>query len=117
MEVKSSLKPALMGAAAGAIALAVVGFNWGGWTTQSKSLSIAKSSAADAVVAVLAPICLSQFQKSPDAIAKQAELKKLNAYDQGTFVDKAGWATMPGATAADSAVAKACADLIGKATI
>jgi hypothetical protein len=115
MDTKSSLKPALLGAAAGAVAMAFIGFTWGGWVTQSTSQTMAKSSAMDSVVAVLAPICLNQFQKSPDAIAKQAELKKLNSYDQGSFVDKAGWAIMPGATTADSAVAKACADLIGKA--
>lgn len=115
MDTNSNLRPALMGAVGGAVVLALVGFTWGGWVTQSTSRTMAKSSATDAVVAVLAPICLNQFQKSPDATAKQVELKKLNSYDQGSFVDKAGWAIMPGATTADSAVAKACADLIGKA--
>ena len=32
-ETKAAVKPALWGAAAGAIALAIVGFNWGGWVT------------------------------------------------------------------------------------
>ena len=32
-EMKAAVQPALWGAACGAIALAIVGFNWGGWVT------------------------------------------------------------------------------------
>ena len=34
------------------------------------------------------------------------------SYDQTSFVEKAGWATMPGSTSPGSGVAKACAGLI-----
>jgi hypothetical protein len=33
MKLPAATKPFLWGAAAGAIALAIVGFNWGGWLT------------------------------------------------------------------------------------
>jgi hypothetical protein len=65
-----------------------------------------------AIVASLAPICVGQFQKSTDAVIQQAEMKKIGAWDQSSFVAKAGWATMPGSTEPDSAVARACAGLI-----
>ena len=33
MKMRPEIKPALMGAVGGAIVLAIVGFNWGGWIT------------------------------------------------------------------------------------
>jgi hypothetical protein len=34
-------------------------------------------------------------------------------WDQSKFVEKGGWATMPGSTQANSAVAKDCAESLG----
>ena len=113
MDIHQNLKPALLGAAAGAVALAILGFSWGGWMTAGGAEASAKQSANAAVVAVLAPICVDQFQRTADASVKQAELLKVSGWQQGAFVEKAGWATMPGSTAPDTAVAKACAGLIG----
>ena len=109
MDIQSKLKPALLGAAVGAIAVAVIGFSWGGWVTASS----ADMTTRQAVVASLAPICVTQFQRSADPVVQLAEMKKIGAWDQSSFVAKAGWATMPGSTEPDSAVAKACAGLIG----
>jgi hypothetical protein len=112
MNFQSDWKPALVCAAGGAFALAIVGFGWGGWVTGSSAEMRAKQSAAAAVVAVLAPICVDQFQRCVGASAKHAELQKMSAWQQGSYVQKAGWATMPGSTTPDLAVAKACAGLI-----
>ena len=112
MNIRSDLKPALLGAVGGAAALAIIGFTWGGWVTGSSAETSAKQSATAAVVAVLAPICVDQFQRSVDASVKQAELLKISAWQQGSYVEKGGWATMPGSTTPDLAVAKACAGLI-----
>jgi hypothetical protein len=113
-KVPSSLKPALLGAAGGAFLLAIVGFTWGGWSTASTAERTAEQRASSAVIAVLAPICVSQFQLASDAMVKQEELNKISRYDRDSFVEKAGWATMPGSTAADPKVAEACAELITK---
>ena len=44
-----------------------------------------------------------------------AELKKVGySWEQGKFIEKGGWATMPGATSPDTAVATACAEMLGK---
>ena len=44
---------------------------------------------------------------------KQAEFAKLASSDKATYVQKSGWATMPGSDAADMKVATACSVLIG----
>jgi pimeloyl-ACP methyl ester carboxylesterase len=113
-ETKAAVRPALWGAVAGAIALAIVGFSWGGWVTGGTAETLAKNSAAMAVVAALTPICVEKFRQAADASANLVEMKKATyAWDQSKFVEKGGWATMPGSAAPNSAVAKACAESLG----
>ena len=113
-ETRAAVKPALWGAAAGAVALTIVGFGWGGWVTGGTAETLAKNSAATAVVAALTPICVEKFRQSADVSANFAELKKETyAWDQGKFVEKGGWATMPGSTEPNSAVARTCAESLG----
>jgi hypothetical protein len=92
----------------------IVGFNWGGWTLGSTVEKVAKERAGSAVVAALAPICVDKFRQAADAPANLNELNKINYdWDRSTFVEKGGWATMPGAASADTAVAQACARMLG----
>jgi len=65
------------------------------------------------VVATIAPICVDRFQRSTDADANLTALKKVNAWEQGTFVEEGGWAVMLGGKTADSGVLQACAALLG----
>ncbi|MBE0622567.1 MAG: hypothetical protein IH605_18400 [Burkholderiales bacterium] len=105
----------LWGAVAGAIALAIFGFNWGGWVTGPKSDRLAEVRANAAVVSALAPVCVAQFRKSADAPANLAALKKADSWDQDEYVSKGGWATMPGSTAKPSReVATACAKALNE---
>ena len=114
-ETKAAVRPALWGAAAGAIALAIVGFSWGGWVTGGTAETLARNSAATAVVAALAPICVEKFRQAADASTNLVEMKKATyAWDQSKFVEKGGWATMPGSTEPNSAVARACAESLGR---
>ncbi|MEY9603023.1 pimeloyl-ACP methyl ester carboxylesterase [Bradyrhizobium japonicum] len=113
-ETKAAVRPALWGAVAGAIALTIVGFSWGGWVTGGTAETLAKNSAATAVVAALTPICIEKFRQAADASANLVEMKKATyAWDQSKFVEKGGWATMPGSAEPNSAVAKACAESLG----
>jgi len=92
-----------------------MGFGWGSWVTGGTAETLAKNSAATAVVAALPPICVEKFQQAADASANLAEMKKAAyAWDQSKFVEKGGWATMPGSTEPKSAVAKACAESLGR---
>jgi alpha/beta superfamily hydrolase len=113
-ETKAAVRPALWGAVAGAIALAIVGFSWGGWVTGGSAETLATNRAATAVVAALTPICVEKFRQAADASANLIEMKKATySWDQSKFVEKGGWATMPGSTEPNSAVAKACAESLG----
>jgi hypothetical protein len=109
-----SLTRVLQGAAVGAAVAIIVGFNWGGWTLRSTAEKVAKGRADTAVVAALAPICVDQFRQVANASANFSELSKLRyAWDRGAFIEKGGWAIMPGSERADSEVAKACAESLG----
>jgi hypothetical protein len=117
MNIPSELKPALWGAAGGAVALAIIGFNWGGWVTGGTAEATAKQRASAAVVSALAPICADKFRQRADVSAKLVEFKKASSWEQGLFIEKGGWATMPGSTTADSAVARACAEILARPSV
>ena len=112
MKIPVETKPVLWGIAGGAIALAIVGFSWGGWVTGSRADSDATQRVNTAVVVALAPVCVAKFQGAADVSANLAALKKVDSWSQGDFVEKGGWATMAGSEARVSAVAKACAVLL-----
>jgi hypothetical protein len=107
------LKPGIYGALCGALALAVVGFHWGGWERGSTARQMASDQAKTQVVAALAPICLEQSRHDPQIAEKLAQLKATPTYNQGAFIMKAGWATMPGMTEANREVANACIEKLG----
>jgi hypothetical protein len=86
----------------------IVGFAWGGWVTGGTSQKLADKTAEDAVVKRLAPICVLQFNQDPGKAAKLTELKATGTWQQGEYVEKQGWATMPGEAKPDSAVASEC---------
>jgi hypothetical protein len=110
----NTLKRLLQGAAVGAVATMVVGFNWGGWTLGSTVEKVGKERADTAVVAALAPICVDQFRRADNASENLTELNKISYFwDRQVFIEKGGWAKMPGGEKADSAVAKACAETLG----
>ena len=107
-----SLTRLLQGVAVGAIATLAIGFGWGGWMLGSSAKTLADSTASSAVVAAIAPICVDQFQRSANAANNLTELKKADSWQQAAFVEKGGWAIMPGSKAADSGVPQACAALL-----
>jgi hypothetical protein len=108
-----SLKRLVQGAFIGFLATVVIGFNWGGWTLGSTAKQLAEKSAITAAIAALAPICVDKFQRASGAAENLAELKKVSSsWEQRSFVEKGGWATLPGSDSANSAVAQACANML-----
>ena len=59
-----SSKRLTQGAATGAIVTMIVGFDWGGWSLEGTTAKRADEASRNAVVAVLAPICVDKFQHS-----------------------------------------------------
>ena len=113
MQVPSAVKPACWGAVGGAIALAIIGFHWGGWMTSHSAGKLADQRADVAVVAALTPICVEKFQHSADAASNLVALKAISlSWEQGKFIESGGWATRPGAASPDYALARACADTL-----
>ena len=99
--------------AASVAATIVVGFTWGGWTTGGTATAMARDAATGARQELAASVCVERFQGAPDAGVQLAALQGMrNAWDRGTFVEKGGWAVMPGPKTSEPAgrAARACAD-------
>lgn len=107
-KIKQNLSPGIWGAIAGAVALAIIGFNWGGWVTGNKADEMAQAAIVDRLV----PICVGQFNRDSNKVMKLAQMKKADSWTRGDFVAKQGWATMPGSKESDSDVAESCAEKI-----
>jgi hypothetical protein len=87
----------------------IIGFGWGGWVTGGSARNMAAQSGEDAVVQRLAPICVYQFNQDPGKDQKLTELKDASTWQRRDYVEKQGWATMPGEEKPDSKVAAECA--------
>ena len=90
----------------------IIGFAWGGWVTGGTAQSMAEKMAEDAVVKRLAPMCVVQFKQAPGKDQKLKELEKTDSWQRSEYVEKQGWATMPGEEKPDSKVASECARLL-----
>jgi len=101
----------LQGAGGGAVIAMILGFGWGGWQLQGTAEKMADQRATEAVVAVLAPICVDKFQHAADATATLVALKAADSWKREDFVEKGGWATFPG-SAPNGDVAEACAKML-----
>jgi hypothetical protein len=66
----------LWGAVAGAVALAVVGFTWGGWSTSGGAAKQAEA----AVRTALVPACAKEVMADPTAAA-ELKVKRVTDYD------------------------------------
>jgi len=114
MKMPIEAYPALWGVVGGAAALSIACFGWGGWVTGGKAETASLQRADKAVVAALAPVCVEKFNQASDVSANLVAFKKVDSWSQGEFVEKGGWATLPGSNSPEqvSAVAKACAQLL-----
>lgn len=115
------VKPAFWGATGGAILIAVVGFSTGWVVTSGSAKSTAERQVDSAVISALTPICVAQFKSEPQAeqTTHLAALQKENSWERSDYVEKQGWATMPGSNKSNDVVAEACTSellKIGKAS-
>jgi len=111
MQVPASVKPAVWGAIGGAIAAMIIGFVWGGWVTGGTAGKMVATSAEDASVLALTPLCVAKAEQQPEQLVL---LKKASSYSRGDFVTKAGWVANVNEKYR-SAVATACASALVEA--
>jgi hypothetical protein len=106
-----SPKRLLQGAAVGAIATILIGFNWGGWSLGSTADKMATEQSKLAVVAALAPVCADKFRAQPDAAAKTVALSKVYPWTRAEEFPKE-LVTLPGETNPSCALVDACYALL-----
>ena len=105
---KQDMKVFAWGMAVGMVVLLIVIFSAGWVVTSSSAEAKAEEMVAEAVVDRLAPIAVIQFMQDPNKEEHLKELKKLESYgnpNRSDYVQKQGWATMPGEKEPDSGVA------------
>jgi hypothetical protein len=113
LRITPKIEAAFWGAVGGAAALAITGFMFGGWVTGGKAAELARQQADRAVVAALAPICVDKFRLAKNADENLGKLRAISySWEKGTYVGQGGWATLPGYSEPNSAVAQACAEML-----
>jgi len=106
---KQDIKPFAWGMVVGSIVLLIVIFSAGWVMTNSSAKTMAHEISTNAVIDRLAPISVAQFMKDPNREERLKELKELDSWKRVQYVQKQGWATMPGEKEADRNVADECA--------
>lgn len=99
---------ALYGAGAGAVIAAAFGFFVLGWTTAGTAEENVQAASSSTMLSIMTPLCVARAgDTSGEAVI--AEIKGTrNFSQQRVMIEKAGWATPPGADAPVSSVADAC---------
>ena len=101
----------VQGAALGALATMIIGFNWGGWLLGSTADRMANKRSELAVVAALAPVCADKFRALPNAEAKKAALSKVDSWKRREEFPKE-FVTLPGESYPSSELVDACSTLL-----
>ncbi len=110
------IKLGLGSAVGGAVLLAVVGFNWGGWVTSGTADAMAQEIAANAVAERFAPFCIAQFNKDADRDQKLKEFRDKDSWNGRKYIEQQGWATLLGEKSPDSKIAEVCAKRLMKSS-
>ena len=93
---KDYIKPFALGLGVGAVVLLIVIFSAGWVVTNGSAETQAKLIAQEAVMAHLAPIAVAQFMQDPNRQERLKEMKELDSWKRGEYVQNQGWVTMPG---------------------
>ena len=109
---KQDIKVFAWGAVLGGIGLTIAMFASGWAVTSGTAERNARMLSQTAVTESLAKICVAQYKASANKDGKLEAMKQVSSWDQGTFVNKQGWATMPGSDSGTGQVARECAKLL-----
>ena len=117
MQIPEWFRPAAWGAVFGAAALAIVGFSYFGWVLGGTAERMATARAEAAVVAGFVPLCVDRFRHEPDVAARLNQFQRTSSWQRREFVERGGWATLPGTDRPNSGVATGCADTLANLTL
>jgi hypothetical protein len=109
-----SLTRLAQGAAVGAVVTMIIGFNWGGWVLGKTAETNATQRVNAALVQAYGPVCIERFKHQPNVEVKWAELTKIDTWRRDAYIKESGFATPPGSTLPNQAVADACAEALSK---
>ena len=101
-------KPGIYGALGGAIAVSILGFTWGGWTTSGNAQTMAQDLATEEVTLAMVPVCLNISAADPKRTEKLVILQDESGYGRRNAMMETGWATRPGTDTPDRDLADAC---------
>ncbi|MDC1191609.1 hypothetical protein N8132_01760 [Candidatus Puniceispirillum sp.] len=108
MELPKWTVPSLQGAVAGAVALTIIGFNWGGWVTEGTASKMTQEASNSAVAAALTPHCIARSVDDPASADIIAAIEKASTWQKRTIIEKAGWATPLGSEKPSWELAESC---------
>jgi hypothetical protein len=95
----------------------IVGFSYFGWMLGSSAERMAAERADRAMVVGFVPICVDRFRQQPDAAVRLGQFKQVSTWQRREFVERGGWATVPGSERPNGMVASACADALADLTL
>jgi hypothetical protein len=108
-----SAKRFIQGVLVGAVAVAVVGFGWGGWVRGSTAEDLAAKRVTAALVAAYTPVCVERYRAGATD-AQRLKFKQTNQWSRDDVIEKTGFATTPGSKVPNGAIADACAEALTK---
>ena len=98
----------------GAVATMIIGFSWGGWVRGITAENNAALRVNTALVQAYGPVCIERFKHQANVEAKWVELTKIDTWRRDDYIKESGFATPPGSTSPNLAIADACADALSK---
>lgn len=101
-------KPGIYGAFGGAIAVSILGFTWGGWTTSGTAQTMARNLASEEVTLAMVPVCRNMAAADPERSARRTILQDASGFGRRKAMMDTGWATLPGSDTPNRALADAC---------
>lgn len=104
----STVKMLAIGAAIGAVAMPILGFQYFGWVRGSTAEKMAEDASQDTAISLLTPQCVDSAKAEPD---KLSDFQKQNNWKRRSFVEDAGWAVYPQDASSNlkRSLAEACA--------
>jgi hypothetical protein len=78
---------------------------------------MAQKAADQARTDLVTSVCVRRFLAAPDAATQLASLKAAQFWQKSAFIEKGGWASLPGLKSPVTEAASACADRLASMDI